>query len=415
MRRLYLHIYLTLLASLGALTLLFWVTRDLFDGSHEPPWGEFTAAVLTAALPDGHGSPADTEAVLRRYAAAARMPLSLYAEDGRLLASTDKVVPLPPYRSSTHWIGHRMVALRLEDGRWLVAEPTRGNGWHLLVALLALGLLIAAASYPAVRYLTRRLERLRERVEAVGAGDLNARVPVEGRDEIAALARSFNQSVEQIARLLQAQRDLLANASHELRSPLTRIGLAFELLTGHGRQDLREQVQRDIAELDELIGELLLASRLQAVTDVPRRDDVDLLALARAEGAAVKATVSGDAVHVQGDAKLLRRLLRNLLENARRYGGEGPISVRLERGEDSAVTIRVEDSGPGIPEEERERVFEPFYRRAGTIETGHGVGLGLALVRQIARRHGGEVRCLVGRSGGSCFAVTLPVSDPGLP
>ncbi len=414
MRRLYLHIYLTLLGSLAALTLLFWVTRNLFEGSHEPPWGEFTAAILTAALPQGQGAEAGTDAVLRRYAAAARMPLSLYAEDGRLLASTEKVVPLPAYRSRSHWIGYRTVALRLEDGRWLVAEPVRGNGWHLLAALFALGLLIAAASYPAVRHLTRRLERLRERVEALGSGDLNIRVPVEGRDEIAALARSFNGSVEQIARLLQAQRDLLANASHELRSPLTRIGLAFELLAGDGRQDLREQVQRDIAELDELIGELLLASRLQAVADLPQRDDVDLLALATAEADQVKASVSGEAVHVQGDAKLLRRLLRNLLENARRYGGEGQISVRLARQPDATVVMYVEDGGPGIPEAERERVFEPFYRRTGTTETGHGVGLGLALVRQIARRHGGDVRCLPRQGAGSCFAVTLPVPAPWL-
>jgi len=409
-RRLYVHIYLTLLASLAALTLLFWLTRNVFEGSHEPPWAELARAVVTAVLPAGDASNAELGAALERLGGSTRLPLSLYSNHGELLASTRRIVPMPSYRSDTHSISRGSVALRLDDGRWIVAATHHGNATHLLLALALLGLLIAAASYPFVRRLTGRLERLRRRVDSLGAGNLAARVAVEGQDEIAALAQSFNHAADHIERLLRAQRDLLANASHELRSPLARIALAFELLAEDGRADLREQVGRDIAELDELIGELLLASRLQAVETIDRREPVDLLAVAAEEAAHVGATVAGDRIEIEGDAKLLRRLLRNLLENARRYGGGTAIEVTLRRDTNGEAALRVEDRGPGIPEVERERVFEPFYRRAGTAETGHGVGLGLALVRQIARRHGGEVRCLGRHGGGTCFEVVFPAA-----
>jgi signal transduction histidine kinase len=109
---------------------------------------------------------------------------------------------------------------------------------------------------------------------------------------------------------------------------------------------------------------------------------------------------------VNGDARLLRRLVRNLLENARRYGGGTPIEISVAVDHDT-VTLRVCDRGPGVAAAERERIFEPFYRIRGTAESGNGVGLGLALVRQIARRHGGDARCEAREGGGSVFVVTL--------
>lgn len=406
MRRLYLHIYLTLIASLAALTLLFWITREVFEGNRPPPWIELTATVIARALPPDQPAH-EVKAVLDQLNLHARFPVSLYSDSGVLIAASGRPLPLPTSRSATHWIGRETVALRLADGRWIVARTHPHHPWHLIAGLGLMGLLIAAASYPFVRRLTGRLERLRGRVEALGSGNLKARVDVEGHDEIAALARSFNRAAEQIDSLVQSQRDLLANASHELRSPLTRIGLAFELLAESSRPELRDQVQRDIAELDELIGELLLASRLQALVQVERPEPIDLLALAASEAAHVGAHVSGEVVQVRADSRLLRRMIRNLLENARRYGGGTAIDVGVH-GDDTGIVLRVEDRGPGIPENERERVFEPFYRRAGTAESGHGVGLGLALVRQIAQRHGGEVRCLPRAGGGTCFEVVLP-------
>ena len=163
-----------------------------------------------------------------------------------------------------------MIALSLPDGRWVLARwhrHHRAMGW--LGALLLLAAAIAIGAYPLVRRITGRLERLQARVDALGAGDLAARVQVEGCDEVAELARSFNRAAERIQRLVNAQKTVLAGASHELRSPLTRMRMAVELLPGEERPELRAQLSKDIGELDELIGELLLASRLDAL-DQPR-------------------------------------------------------------------------------------------------------------------------------------------------
>jgi signal transduction histidine kinase len=172
-------------------------------------------------------------------------------------------------------------------------------------------------------------------------------------------------------------------------------------------------VERDIAELDALIDEILLSSRLDTLADQTAMEEVDLLALAAEESARVGAEAQGDPVTVRGEPRLLRRLLRNLIENARRYGESSPIDLTVRRTGDVGVEIRVCDRGPGVPESERERIFEPFYRMAGASERAGGVGLGLALVRQIARRHAGEARCEGREGGGSCFVVELPVDGMG--
>ena len=186
--------------------------------------------------------------------------------------------------------------------------------------------------------------------------------------------------------------------------------MALELLERENRPELREQLKKDIAELDDLVGEILLATRLQAVEELERNAPVDLLALLVEEASRFGATVSGDPANVYGDARLLRRMIRNLLENAQRHSGGSEVNASLEAGTDETVVLRVEDRGPGIPEQEQERVFEPFYRVEGSRETGEGFGLGLSLVRQIAQRHGGDVRCLPRPGGGTRFDVSLPGS-----
>jgi signal transduction histidine kinase len=243
-------------------------------------------------------------------------------------------------------------------------------------------------------------------VDALGSGDLAARVDVEGRDEVAALAASFNRSAERIEALVGAHKTLLANASHELRSPLARIRMAIEMLKADAKPALKAELERDIAELDALVDEILVASRLDAVATLEAREEVDLLALAAEECARMDAALDGEPTTIRGDPRLLRRLIRNLLENARRHGGGTPVEVTLVAAPQSAM-LRVCDRGAGVPEAERERIFEPFYRPAGAREREGGVGLGLALVRQIARKHGGEARCLPRTGGGSCFEVTV--------
>ncbi|HSI51831.1 MAG TPA: HAMP domain-containing sensor histidine kinase [Ideonella sp.] len=282
----------------------------------------------------------------------------------------------------------------------------------LLVLLMLLFIAVAAGAYPVVRGLTRRLEALKRGVEAFGAGALDHRVKEEGRDEVAALATSFNQAAARLQTLMQANQSLLANASHELRSPLARLKMAVSMFEDDAppalKKSLRREINVNIGELDALVEEVLLSSRLEAGAAMDLGDPVDLLGLLAEEGARVQAGVTGDALIVKGSDRLLRRAVRNLLENARRYGGAEISATLHQEAGGGRVLLRVCDRGPGVPEEERERIFEPFYRMAGHAEREGGVGLGLALVRQIARRHGGEVSCLPHEGGGSCFMITLP-------
>ncbi|MBA3593431.1 MAG: HAMP domain-containing protein [Polaromonas sp.] len=298
-------------------------------------------------------------------------------------------------------------------------RPPFGFGWMLVLV----GLAVALGTYPIVRRLTQRLEGLQRGVERWGSGDLAARVTVNGSDEVAFLAERFNHAAERIETLMDTQKSLLvshksllANASHELRSPLARIRMGLELMDGGTNSLQRAEISRSIQELDQLIDEILLASRLDArQTDAEPFEAVDLTGLAAEECARVQAELGTAAqthsLTVQGSHRLLRRLIRNLLENARRYG-TGEISLELSQsgmGTRESVVIRVNDRGPGVPAKLRERIFEPFYRLPGASEREGGVGLGLALVKSITERHGGTVRCEDRPGGGASFVVELPV------
>lgn len=288
------------------------------------------------------------------------------------------------------------------------ARPPYGFLW--LLGLV--GLAVALGVYPIIRRLTARLEVLQRSVQKFGEGDLSARVPADGEDEVADLARQFNAAAERVETLVKSHKSLLANASHELRSPLARIRMGLELAGGDPASPTRAEINRNIAELDLLVDEILLASRLDAQqADIGTIESVDLTGLAAEEcarvGAELHAALDSPPVLVRGVPRLLRRLIRNLLENARRYGS-GTIEVYLGSQAGDAV-VRVCDNGPGVPESERERIFEPFYRLPGSSEREGGVGLGLALVKSIAERHGGRVICENDDRHGACFRFTMPL------
>ena len=343
---------------------------------------------------------------------------------------------------------------RLSGNPW--NRPPFGFGWMLVLV----GLAVALGTYPIVRRLTQRLEGLQRGVERWGSGDLSARVTVHGSDEVAFLAERFNHAAERIETLMETQKSLLvshksllANASHELRSPLARIRMGLELLTptlvasrtfgdalplspqkgaelARGGPSLRstalepstvamQEISRSIQELDQLIDEILLASRLDArQADAEPFEMLDLTGLAAEECARVQAdlgtAMQTHSLMLQGSARLLRRLIRNLLENARRYGS-GEVDLELTQhgtGAQQRAVIRVNDRGPGVPSDQRERIFEPFYRLPGASEREGGVGLGLALVKSITERHKGSVRCEDRPGGGASFVVELPMQTP---
>lgn len=413
MRRLATQIHLTVAAVLLLLAVLGALAFSLGPGArHERQLMTGLAATAAELLPGPERPAAELQAALEPLARRFSLDITVFSPRGEPLAWAGSPLAFPARgaRDATWFTarGRRFsVGLRLPDGRLLVAGRAHVDLAHLNAALATIGLLAVAVgvgAWPLVRRLTRRLERLRERVEDLGRGDLAARAPVEGRDEVADLARSFNRAAERIQGLVEAQRRQLAFASHELRSPLARLRVALEMMSGDAA--VRAGAERDVAELDALLGELLEASRIEQVGAGAPLELVDLLGLLAEEAARCDAVVSGESVELRGDARLLRRLVRNLLDNARRHGGGADVSARVERLP-AGARLRVEDRGPGVPEGERERIFEPFYRPPGAAETGSGYGLGLALVRQIARAHGGEARCHARQGGGTVFEVVL--------
>ena len=460
MKSLYLRIYLTVVAVL----LLFafasgWLFQQQIEqertraesvlGERMGAWAE----LIQRSLPGAEAPPAEQASALREWSQRLRLPLALDNAQGERIGASDSFA-----RRQSDGV-MRGFPVRLEDGRtlWvmrpgLLRQPPPGGGrpggageppplpfvpaaWQrgvgLVVVLVILFIAVAAGAFPVVRRLTRRLEALKQGVEQFGAGALHHRLEVSGRDEVAAVASSFNVAAARVEALVRSHQSLLANASHELRSPLARMKMAVSMLEDAPpaqRERLKREIDTNVAELDALVEEVLLASRLDATTDIAQRDSVDLLALAAEEAARVDAVVEGSAVVVKGDERLLRRALRNLLENARRYGG-GEVSVSVSvstspvarhvqgggqgsgqgggQGSGQAV-LRVFDRGPGVPEAMRERIFEAFFRLPGHAEKAGGVGLGLSLVKQIAERHGGSVRCEPRAGGGSCFELSLP-------
>jgi signal transduction histidine kinase len=427
MARLFVRIYLAVLGSLALFAVLVGLSGWLFhelrepdDAAAEPP---FIAEVAEHLLPAG-AAPEALAKELAFWSNRTKFDLALLGPGGQTIAEAGAI---PAERiaamerraeaKGVHWRGPGALAIRLDDGRKLIAvraPQTLGILFPLrwLGLVFAIGVAVAAASYPLVRRLTKNLERLQQGVTAFGRGNLKMRVPVRGRDEVANLAKTFNAAAEQIEALVATQKRLLANASHELRSPLARLRMAAEGLGGPAEGERRDEIARNIAELDGLVDEILLASRLDAGTgEDSARERIDLAGLLAEECAGFDANLTvgaGGSIFVEGEGRLLHRLFRNLLENARRHGGDGLTDVGAGTQAGWAV-VTVCDRGPGIPEGERDRIFDPFYRLAGYGERAGGVGLGLALVRQIAQKHSGAVRHVPREGGGACFEVRLPI------
>jgi signal transduction histidine kinase len=453
-RSLYVRIWLTVVAALALFALVSgWLVQRHLEEQRErservlqervAAWAD----LLQASLPPADAPDAEQARALDEWSLRLRRPLALDAPDGRRIAATEPFLRRGLDRPEAR---ERLRAVRLDDGRtlwvprmmrpraldeggrppmmgppggpppaglaaWLpgVRGPwPEGLGFVALLAVLFAA--VAAGAWPVVRRLTRRLEALKAGVEAFGAGQLHRRVAEDGRDEVAAVAASFNHAAARIEALLRANQSLLANASHELRSPLARLKMAIAMLDDAApaeRARLKREIDTNVAELDALVEEVLLASRLDARGTLEPPQPVALLAVAAEEAARVGATAEGDDLQLPGDERLLRRAVRNLLENARRYAG-AEVAVQVRRRPDGGADVVVADRGPGVPEALRERIFEPFFRMHGHAERAGGVGLGLSLVRQIAERHGGSARCEPRDGGGSRFVISLPAAPP---
>jgi signal transduction histidine kinase len=406
-KRLYQKFYLTIVASLLLVVLVAGaIWRMGADRGPIAPAFEMAGELAAAALPPADAPREAQQKAVERLASRLKIDLALFDAQLAPIASSGSSRPPPPHNIG--WVyGPFGPAwnIPLPDQRWIVARvPERHKNpvIDLVLFLGAIALVIAVCAYPVVRGLTRRLERLQLGVETLGRGNLSARVKVEGRDEVAQLASSFNQAATRIEELVGAHRLLLANTSHELKTPLSRLRLGVELYQKNPNETLKCEIARDIGELDALIDELLLASRLDTAPAL-QREPVDLLGLvAEACARYDDCTMSGRPVAVDGDARLLRRLVNNLLENARRHG-KPPVEVEVFAESNRAI-LTVTDAGDGVPAAERERVFAPFY----SFGKGRGTGLGLSLVRRIAELHGGRAIIAPRKDRAACFRIELP-------
>jgi signal transduction histidine kinase len=411
MSRLYLRFYLALLGSLLLFAVITAVVSHHFIGPVDQA-GLTLGKLIQNALPPIEATAQEQQAALQRLTRGLHANVVLASADHTPVATVGDPLSIPvevwrqgpwraPWQRDTVWITH------LPDGRWLAASVPIGfarPAHALLFTLICLALAVAVGAYPVVRRLSQRLERLQRGVESLGSGDLSARVAVEGGDEVARLAEGFNRAAARIEAVVGAHKALLANASHELRTPLARIRIAVELLKDAADPKRKAGLEQDIAELDHLIDEILLTSRLDAVSEPDAEEDVDLFALAAEEVARYAGVeLDGTSAPLRGDPWLLRRLLRNLLENALRHG-QPPVRVAITCAANT-IELQVSDAGAPIAQAQRERLFEPFHRRTGSRE---GAGLGLTLVRQIARRHGGDALCTALPDGHNAFVVTLP-------
>ncbi len=413
MRHLYIKIYLAFLLIMAVVAVLAPLSWWLFDQNPKDKRIYETFSKLAAkAVPPIDASLTVQQQEIDALATDLSLRLTLYDAQNQHIVSSDEPLPLPQKRRISGRQFSRgidpMIYLHLPDERSLIiARKHHEHSFFPLLMLFSAFIIFSLGIYLLAKRLTGRLERLRTAVDRLGEGDMGARVAVEGKDEIAQLAKRFNHAAERIEQLVQAQKNLLATASHELRTPLTRMQMALDLFMQNPKPELERELTQNIQELDDLIDEVLLASKLDTIDQLHHIETVDLLGLLAEEAIHYQVDISGEPAMLEGDTYLLRRLIRNLLENAQRYGG-GTSSEFSVKQQDQITILTACDRGHGIPESERKHIFDAFYRPSYISEGAHGgAGLGLSLVKQIAEQHHGSVTCHPRQGGGTCFEVRL--------
>jgi two-component system sensor histidine kinase CpxA len=280
--------------------------------------------------------------------------------------------------------------------------------------------LVVLLCYGFAYHLTSPVRRLRAAVECFGRGDFSARAETNRRDELGELALSFNQMADRIQTLLSAERRLLLDISHELRSPLARLGVAIELArSGEDRESMLDRIQKESERLNELVAELLQVTRVEGDPSMQKMETVrldellgDLVYDSLLEAKAKDCTLLLKAplpVTLTGDEELLRRAVENVIRNAIRYATPGTsVDIELKRS-GNVAEICVRDYGPGVPEEALPRIFDPFYRvDSDRNRVSGGLGLGLAIARRSVELHKGKLTARNAHPG-LLVTIELPV------
>ncbi|MCC7499076.1 MAG: HAMP domain-containing protein [Bryobacterales bacterium] len=300
-----------------------------------------------------------------------------------------------------------VMARSSRDGRYwyfLLLPRRRWFGWIFHVENLWILLPVTLLCYLLARHLTAPVRQLQNAVQRFGQGDFSARAGSDRKDELGQLARTFDQMAERIQTLMAAERRLLLDISHELRSPLTRLSLAVELARSNEDQETAlNRVQKEADRLNSMLGELLQVTRAEGDASTIRRGPVrlDLLLEDLAEDGVIEAEARGaslelkpvPAVTLEADSELLRRAVENVMRNAIRHAPPGSQIQMQAQASESTVTISVRDFGPGVPEEALGRIFDPFFRvDTDRNRASGGAGLGLAIARRAVDLHRGTLK-----------------------
>jgi signal transduction histidine kinase len=355
------------------------------------------------------GGPEELKRTLDRLESVTRTDVTFTDAAGRDLVTgedrSDLVKGTEPRPTFPLLRRHRAaVGRRTADGKYWFFLQTSGGMWFRwfiqpLHHAIVLSLLVLLC-YAFARHLTNPVEKLQKAVECFGRGDLSARADLKRRDELGRLARTFNQMADRIQTLLTAERRLLQDISHELRSPLARLSVAIELArTDENPHPHLNRIQKEADRLNTLVGELLQVTRAEGDPASRRLEKVQLDELvrevvddSRIEAEARNVLVqfqAGKPVLVSGDTELLRRAIENVVRNAIRYA-PGGTAVEVALRNDGHVVVR--DYGPGVPDEALTRIFDPFYRvNADRDRASGGVGLGLAIARRAVELHHGQI------------------------
>ena len=304
----------------------------------------------------------------------------------------------------------------------LLRNVTHGFlGWHLLLLLVV----TAAACWVLARSLSAPISRLRLATRQFASGELATRIgtDIRGQNEIAGLARDFDDMAGKIQGLVDSQQRLLRDISHELRSPLARLGVALELARQENdparRSRALARIERESERMNDMIGQLLSLTRLDSADVEVQSEQFDLAELLRrlvqdadfeagARRCEIACSASGQVLF-RGSRELLARAFENVIRNALHYTPEGGrVSVDLRAAESSAV-VRIADQGPGVPDAALEKLFDPFFRVADARDRqSGGTGIGLAIAERAVRLHGGTIRARNREHGGLLVEIVLP-------
>jgi signal transduction histidine kinase len=372
------------------------------------------------------GDPPDAERA-RRLAAQTNMVIT-FSSPGRSWSTSETPLALPAkgmhvwYRNERVIAGsHRgahVVHLRQGDGRLSLFLPHQPDAEKkikvITICLLLFITALMTGAYFAIRWVLKPLRWLKEGVDQVARGDLSHRVPLKRADELRDLSASFNTMAQRLQHLITSKEQLLLDVSHELRTPITRVKVALALMP---ESPERTSIEEDLSEVDKKISDLLETARalnIQSSLHVARVDLAELIqktaALFEAGRPEIRIAEMSHLAPVELDAELMGRALKNILDNAQKYSPDQAAPIEVSASTDEAETvIAIRDNGIGIPAEELDLIFEPFYRvdKARTPQQD-GYGLGLSLARNIIEAHGGHIHISSDPGKGTRFEIHLP-------